>query len=117
MDYNMKFNYCLNSERSKVMRKMEVKCRDNQRKADVRGTTNYPTWGQRRQDIYVERMKARLEQRYIHLARALVKGQSYLEVEQSTREGNEVNTEYLMAVLNNYGYRPDVAYVASWLAG
>ena len=117
MDYNMKFNYNLNAIEARTMRKMEVTCRNNQRRADARGVINYPTWGERRQDIYAQRMAVRLEQRYLHLARAIVKGQPYAEVEQSTREGNEVRTDYLMAILSDYGYNPDVSYVANWLAG
>ena len=115
MFYEMKLQYNLNASMQKELRWQEVKCREAQRKANERGLTNYPTWGERRKFTYERRMGLRVSQRYLHLARAIIKGQAYRDVEEKTRQGNEVDTQELVHTLNAWGFRPDVEYVAKWL--
>ncbi len=115
MFYEMKLQYNLNSVQQRELRKQEVKCREEQQRMNARGTTNYPTWGERRLFTYNMRMEIRSCQRYLHLARAIIKGTPYQKVEQGTREGNTPNTEDLLDTLNAWGFNPDVEDVANWL--
>jgi len=115
MLYEMKLQYNVNSVQQRELRKQEVKCRDAQRQANARGVSNYPTWGERRLFTYNMRLEVRQCQRYLHLARAIIRGQAYKEVEQGTREGNGPDTDALLDTLNAWGFNPDVEYVANWL--
>lgn len=64
-------------------------------------------------NLYNERMQSRSESRYHHLARMLLKGRRYIEVEQSTHE--RVNPERLYDTV--WQWEPAVNYnlVESWL--
>ncbi len=57
--------------------------------------------------------RLREESRYANLAIAFLRGRKYRDVEQSTREGREVNPERLIDKLKRFG--GDVTGVTSWL--
>ena len=108
----MKADYMTGSYQQTYDRQQEVRARNKERNQKSR--RNYPIWDELRLEHYARRMKRREYLRYLHLARAFVSNRKYLEVEQSVRQGNEVNLDFLMDVLEDYGYVPNAAYVERW---
>ncbi len=113
-DQEMKLTYMMAAQGQRILRGQEVRARNKARKASK---TNYPTWGERRESLYQARQGVRTELRYLHLARAFTGSVPYLTVEQSTREGNEVDIDYLQDTLNDFGYYPCPTAIAMWIGG
>jgi len=111
----MKLAYLTNTQCQRVLRKQEERCKRKAKKAEGKRTSNYPYFDDERKTMYATRMSLRIEQRYLHLARAFVKDRDYKSVENQVREGNEVDTHLLTKTLNSWGYFPDKIWVHTWL--
>ena len=112
MNQEMKLTYMMAASNQTVLRKQEIRCK---RKAKRQSKENYPTWAERRQQLYSSRMSIRKELRTLHLVRAFVSGRVYRSVENQVREGNEVKVEDMMVTLREFGYFPCPTAVAMWL--
>ena len=113
---DMKIEYLVNAAEQRLHRREEVRFAKKERKKLLKGR-NFPHWDMSRLEHYTQRMLLRREQRYLHLARAFVKGTDYLRVENSTREGNEPKLDSLMETLEEWGYNPSSFYVEHWMKG
>lgn len=111
----MKHNSKVNAFSARTMRHFEVKMTAKARKFSAKGK-NTGGFSVRRELCYAERITLRKEQRMLHLARAMLKGQAYSEVEQATREGNEPKAEYLFHELRMWDVTNlSLAEVREWL--
>jgi len=85
------------------------KARRQASKQDGKSVLSYAQY----HNLYVERMRCREEARYLHLARMLLKGKQYVQVEQTTH--HNVNAERLYNAV--WQWEPEANYdlVESWL--
>ena len=97
---------------SRTLRSLEQTAKRRARKYN---TGNYPTWQERREGYYQQRLALRSVSRYLGLVNALVKGRDYRSVENQVREGNEVEVDLLLEELNAWGFTPPKAHVKEWL--
>ena len=107
----MKLEYKLNTAVARTLREEEITCREKAH----RTRSNYPHWQTARAMAYAARMDLRLEQRYLHLARAYLKDMPYNRVEQDVREGNEPKVKGICTVLHSFGYSVEPVWVELWL--
>lgn len=112
----MKMEYQVNAHEATLLRKDEVKLTKRARKCRTLGSNGLFRVEAERIDAYNERMLLRKEQRYLHLARALLKGTPYKVVETTTREGNEPNLNELTDTIEYWtGIRGLFGTVEGWI--
>lgn len=108
--YEMKLMAIAQASTSRALRTWEVQCKKKARKDK---STNFPKWDERRKEFYAERMELRKYARYLHLARAYLKGLDYKDVEQSVREGNEPDPYEVYAWIQDITIEQDD--IENWL--
>ncbi len=102
----------LNAFDAQELRRYEKKC---VKKAKKQERTNFPKWDLRRRDAYGERLLLRKEQRLLFLARGYMVNKNYLDIENSVREGNEVNARDLQHEVNSWDIPATQADIEDWL--
>lgn len=119
--YDLKLETMVNSSEARILRAQQRRYERRSNKFIQRHTNsndqslriNYDL----QQVAYLQRERAllRREQRYLLLVRAMVSGKAYRTVEQSTREGNEVNARELRLAAAYWGYDFNQHVVTNWL--
>lgn len=105
------------SEGSRQLRLEQQRLYRKARKAKAR-RKNSDTFTRYGDALSKHRAEWRVEARYLHLCRAYLSGKTYLEVEQSVRDGNDVNVFRLnTTIMSSADIFVDMVDLDEWLNG
>lgn len=110
----MKLNYLATANRIKNVKAFQRRIGRKLSKAVAKRHNNTQMFVSSLSEWDLERALLRKEARGQHLARALMKGQPYSEVENSVKDGNEPPLTYISMYLPRYHTKHQIK---SWLNG